>query len=473
VSNGTVFDWLTSNTEIDYPFDSRPSDGSYRLFVDAYVVHNNRAKAGQRLQLVTFDPTGICDLVFEDATLLANLTALNDFNVSVFGQYTLYRWQKSTTVGVGFTGEDLAVQIVVLTSQLANFIFPLSPPMAFLQASLVSPHQGRVRRMALALDGLSCWVGVTGEQVILEGGNNTDLSLVTTPPVPSLGILPTNSVRLPTIIKIDMTPGGGTGKLIDCNFATPPIKTIDQAGPNTIGNLDLTGEDCTWVERRITDVDPPTKAFTNYAATPVPATLQLHQDCKACCDCIDYGLAYTAIAALWGRAKKAAALIEAARKQYNILDAKVNSIKIITETGLKLKIQLVARPDFHLAIQLTAYLDSKFDINHNIFLEVQLDTFGFAMTQGSGIIDIAGGHKKQLDPIQFSTNQFFWIIPGLKSTGYAQGSFEIRYGPSTADFSGPVSRIGRVVTAYGQAAYGAVVVKDSTNVTLRGPLVKA
>lgn len=473
MSNGTVFDWLTSNTEIDYPFDSRPSDGSYRLFVDAYVVHNRLSEAGQRLQLVTFDPAGYCDLVFEDTNVLANLTPADSFLVSVFGEYTLYRWQKSTTVGVGFTDEDLAVQIVVLTSQLANFTFPLSPAMAFLQASLVTPHVGRVRRMAVALEGLPCCVGFTGEQAVLEGGNNTELSVVTAPAVPSLGILPTNKTRVPTVINIDMTPGGGTGKVIDCNSATPPIKTVDQAGPNAIGDLALMGEDCTWVERRITGVRPPVHPNTNYQADPVLALLQLHQDCKACCDCLDYGLAYEAIAALWARAKKAAALIEAARKRYNELDAQINAIKLITETGIKLKIQLVARPDYHLAIQLTAYLDSKHDITDNIFIIVRLDTFGFALTVGSGIVDVANAHKRQLDPIQLSTNQLYWVIPGLKSTGYAQCSCEIRYGPLISDFAGPVSRVGRIVTAYGTAQHGLVTANDFTNSELRGPLVKS
>lgn len=472
MSNGTVFDFYTSNTEIDYPFDSRPSDGSYRLFVDAYVVHNRTAQAAQRLQLVTFDPAGVCDLVFENAVVLANLTALDNFNVSVFGQYTLYRWQKSTTVGVGFTGEDLAVQVVVLTSQLANFSFPLSPPMAFLQASLVSPHQGRVRRMAMALADLPCCVGFTGEQVILEGGNNVELSVVTTPAIPSLGILPTNQTRVPTIIKIDMTPGGGTGKVIDCNSATPPIKTVDQAAPNAIGDLDLTGEDCTWVERRVTGASPPVHPHTNYKATPVPNLLQLHQDCKACCDCTDYGLAYETIASLWARAKKAAALIEAARKKYNALDAEINAIKLITETGLKLKLQLVARPDYHLALQMTAYLDSKHDINQSIFLTARFDTFGFGLTVGSGIVDLAGAHKKQLDPIRFSTNEIYWVIPGLKSTGYAQASCEVRYGPNPSTISGPVSRIGRIVTVYGTAQYGLITASDFTNAELQGPLVK-
>ncbi len=472
MSNGAVFEWYQGNAEIDYPFDSRPVDDSYRLFVDAYIGHNLNRTEVSRLQLVTFDPAGTLDLVFEDSTVLANLTSADGFNVSVFGDYTLYRWVKSTTLINGFTDVDLAVQLVVVSAELSNFSFPLSPPQAFIQTSLVNPRTSRVRRAALAFKGLPCCVQFTSDQVILDEGNNMSLDLQAPAPAPGLGIVEPDTTRQPVVITFNAVPGAGKGLVVDCDNPNSTLKQVNGVGAAPNGNLTLGGVDCTWVERRVRTTMPPTRPNTDYLATVYDALLQLHQSCPACCACEDYGNAYQAILDLWNRAKRAAAIIEHVREEYNALVARINRIKTSTETGLHIFTQAIARPDFHLAGQHTIWNDSSQDINEPIEIFSALDTINYSYAPHSGIMDIAGAHKLQVDPVQIF-NALTWVIPSLKATGYATVSYEIRYGANAEDLVGnPINRVGRIVQVTGDAVYGLTVVTSVAKVQLEGPLVK-
>lgn len=473
LNSGSVFEWYATNQEIDYPFDSRTSDGSYRLFVDAYVVHNKNQQETSRLQLVTFDPAGTLVLTFEDATPLASLTSGDGFNVATFGDYTLYRWAKSTTLANGLTDVDLAVQLVVVSAELSNFSFPLSPPQAFLLASLVNPRTSRVRHAALSVNGLPCCFAVTGDQLIFEEGNNIQLALQAPAPPSGLGILGLETARAPVVITVNAVPGAGAGLVVNCDSVAPPIKLINSTGPSPIGNFALAGQDCTWVERRVASTEPPIHPNTDYLATMYQALLQLHQDCPACCACEDYGNVYNAFLALWERARAAAALIELVREEYNALVAKIKAIKVITETGLNIKTQAIGRPDYHLAVQVTVWNDSANDIVDPVYIVVDLDTVGYVYAPHSGIVDAAGLHKAQIDPVPVGGNGFEFTLPGLKSTGYAQVSFEIRYTKDTLNHSYiPVSRVGRIVEVFGNSGYGlSVIVSDTVFVPLVGPLV--
>lgn len=471
INAGSVFEWYQTNAEIDYPFDSRTADGSYQLFVDAYVVHNQFREEASRLQLVTFDPSGICDLAFEDSTVLANLTSADGFNTSVFGDYTLYRWVRSTTLTNGFTDVDLAVQLVVVSAELSNYSFPLSPPQAFLQASLVNPRTSRVRRAALAFSGLPCCAQFVSDQVVLDEGNNMSLVVQAPAPPSGLGIISPSTVRQPVVITLNAVPGAGTGLVVNCSSPNSTLKLVNGQGPAANGNLSLTGQDCTWVERRVRTTAPPTNPNTNYLATVYANLLQLHQDCQACCACEDYGNAYAALLALWNRARTAAAIIEKVREEYNALVALINSIKATTETGLHIFTQGVGRPDFNLAVQMTVWNDSAKDITQPITIYGCHDTIGYTYAPHSGIVDMSGAHKLQIDPL-VDNNCLTFVIPGLKSTGYAQVSYDVRYNENAEDLFGhPVNRVGRTVQVTGDAAYDLVVVTNAVRVPLTGPLV--
>lgn len=473
--SGPVFQWYSSNTKIDYPFDARQSDGSHELFVDAYVSHNKYQSETSRLQLVSFDPTGNLQLKFEDGTALVSLTPADSFNSSVFGDYTIYRWQRSNTIGPGFTNEDIAVQVVVLTNALASFTFPLVPPAAFLQSSLVNPKVPRVRRLALALEGVPCCAQFTTDQVALKPGNNMNITVQADAATPGLGIVNQSSLRKATTIVFDAIPGAGAGKIANCDSLTPPIKEIDTQGPNSIGNFFLTGVDCTWVERRVLSSSPPIHPHTDYLAVMHQALLQLHQDCKACCDCIDYGNAYDEMVKIWNRLKKAAATIEDVRKKYNALVEKIKQIKVIRETGLNVKTQVIARPDFFIAALVTIYNDSKNDITTPIDIVIVPDLFNLDYIPQSGILDIEGSHKVQVDPHTIG-NGYYVTVPGLRSTAYAQYSLELRVPPTALDISSfPLTtRVGRVVRVNGVGTYPpSTIAEDIVSIELVGPLVKS
>lgn len=464
--SGSVFEWYTSNTFIDYPFDARNA-GIQGLFVDAYVQHNKLTTKNSRLRLQTFDPLGVLTLRFEDGTLLAALTATDNFVSHVFGAYTVYDWRRETTFGPGFTDEDIVARVMVVTAQLPNYTFPINPVEAFLLASLVNPRINRVRRLAVAQPGIPCCTGggFTGDKALFEEGNNVNITVDSAPTPSGLGIIGQNQTRVATKIRFDAVAGGGIGNFINCDSIAPPIKLINSVGPDTNGNFRLSGIDCTWIERRVQSVSPPIHQNTDYLATVYDALLQLHQNCGVCCSCEDFGDVYTMLARIWNQAKSIAKDIEAARKQLSALVAQIFVDKALIENGLNVKLQALARPDFFLALQGVAYNNADVPVGP-ITMTFTVGGNGFTYTPGSGILDAENMHKVALDPA-LSPAHYSVIIPSIPAAGFATYSFEGRFGPAFGNRVGAI--VYPTVTLIHPPLPG---VADIVSVALQGPLVK-
>lgn len=463
-----VFEWYNSNARASYPFSDRQADNLHTLFVDAYVIHNKLIDKEQRLCLATFDPAGVCTLRFEDGTLLAALTGGDNFTVSAFGAYTIYSWLRSTTVGAGFTDEDIAVKLVVLTSRLAAFSFPHASTTAFLLGSLVNPRVNRVRRLAVALPAVPCCTGggITQKQVILEEGFNVNMTVAAAPTGGGvLGILGGQAVRAPRTIVLDAVPGGGIGTYPTCTSLTPPIRKINKQGPDANGNFQLEGRDCTWVERRVLGAGPPVHQNTNYLAVMQAALLQLHENCKVCCACDDYKEAYLAITRAWNSLLATSRRIEQLRRRYHAVRNRVLLAKVAYENGLNVHLRAVSRPDFHLALSAIVYNNSDADLGLTL-IEFILDTGDFVYTDGSGLLDMEGYRNVMFDPA-VAGNVLSVTIPSVPKVGYSVYSFEVRYGPEVA-----ANRAGLIVHAKARASSGAYLVEEEKAVALTGPLVK-
>ena len=463
-------EWYSSNHMNSYPFDTRLVGDVHKLFVDAYVVHNKNTDKKQRVRMTLFNPgTGQLQLRFEDTTILANFTYADNFQSVFFGEYIIYRWWHATTLPSGLTDDDIYVCLVVPQDELMNFMYPLTPSDAYIMASLINPRMGRVRRIAVDSNpgyAITPSDFVTSDSVTLEAGNNIATSVQAANPAVGLDIVPEDTVRVPTVVVIDADPGAGTGRYSTCNTTTPPLKLINTTGPDVLGNFEFQGQDCTWIERMLTGspVLPPTHQNTDYLTTALDFSIELHQDCLACCDCSDYGDVYSNLSKIWTRARTAAARIEVARKQYIALNAQLRQIKIDTETGLNAIVRTLVRPDFHLAVGGQIYNNSKDDLG-SVTIVFELDQPFALYTAKSGFVDAENMHQVQVDPIIVGLT-YTVILPKLSSRAFARYTFEVRFAEGLTD------RQKALVNVTLTATSGAHTASDVLSSQLQGPLVK-
>lgn len=499
---GAVFDWLSSNTQVAYPFKAEQFDQSHKLFVDAWVSHNQQQDVKQSVKITYFDPAGDLELRFADDTLLILLSAADAFQTSTFGDYTIYEWTLQTTVGVGYTGELVNAKLVVLTAAIADFTYPLVPTDGLLIDSLVNCAIKRVRKIGIALPGLPCCVGggfVSTDKVVFEAGTNMQIALAQDVSQLDLGIVQNVEVRPKTAVVFDVIPGAGAGQFIDCDVTVPPpIKLINKVGPNEDnGDFRLTGQGCTWVERVIDEIGPPVNPNMDFSATVLPALLRLHQDCKACCDCDDYKKAYEMLTRLWKQMQDLAAVIEAYRQRYNELVRWLNEQRDIRqeekeELGidqLQVVLKGVSRPNFNLAISATVFNNSKVDISL-VTLIIVVNSIDFLYVAGSGMLDAPFNRNVQLDPVvSFKPFAFpdpplpalppgdtYTIsIPQIKSGQYAAYSLNVRAN-SEKYFPGGLTqeqleRLGSPqIPIYAIVRSGNVEATDILTQTIRSPL---
>ncbi len=463
-----VFPWYSSNTHTEYPFASRQADGLHRLFVDAYILHNQQRANPGLPRLAIFDPAGTCELRFADGSLLATLTVADNFAATAFGSYTIYRWLRQTTAGPGFTDVDLSVKLVVLTSKLPDFSYPYASATAFFTASVVNPGTEEVRRAGVALPGIACCTGggITEKQVILEAGFNVELRQAQTPTSEGvLNIISGKTTRVPTVVEVAAIPGSGLGRFPTCVTLESDIKKVNDVGPDDAGNLSLQGEGCTWVERRIENLAPPVHPDTDYSADPIPALLQLHQNCKACCDCEEYAAAYEALSRIWARALAVAKRIEKMRLLYISMREQLLAFKAANENGINVRLRLIARPDFHVAASALIFNNSPTIIGP-VNLKLVFDPTDIVFTQGSGLLDAEGYRGIPFDPI-VTTGQLEVTLPPIESTRYSVYSAEVRFGP------GFTTRVDRAVNVKAFVSVPGDNALDVSSIKLTKPLEKA
>ena len=448
---GAAFEWLTSNTNIAYPFKTEQADQSHKLFVDAWITHNRELDKEQSIVMVSFDPAGDLTLEFEDATVLCILSSADDFQAVVFGSYTIYSWSRNTTTGPGYTDEQISVKLVVLTAELANFSFPLSPTDGTILDSLFNSSVVRVQRIGVALPDLPCCIGggFVGNRVVFEAGNNMEINLAENVAAEDLGILTEEDPRPKTTVVFDVIPGAGNGQFIDCDVTVPPpIKLINKVGPNDRGGFRLDGEACTWVERVVETTEPPTNPFTDFKAIVYASLLKLHQDCKACCDCDDYRDAYAMMTRVWNELLRLAALLEAYRKRYNELVAYLNEQRLEREEEkeelnidqIQVILKMTCRPNFNIGISATIFNNSDVDLALTTLIIV-VNNVGFIYVTGTGALDAPFNRNVQLDPMVTLTpfefpqppppalppgDTFTISIPQIKKGQFAAYSLNVR-----------------------------------------------
>lgn len=467
---GAVFEWLTSNTFIDYPFVERQADGLHELFVDAYLVHTKNKDKDDLIRLAVFDPAGIAELRFADNTLLAALTSADNFSFHIFGSYTVYEWRKSTTLGVGFTDEDIILRLTVQTVKLSHFSFPHPSTTAYLLPSLVNPRVDRVRRFAVALSGLPCCTGggLTDKSVMLEAGNNVSLTLFDNDAARGFTLDAGENVRAPKRIVFDAVGGLGTGAFQTCGSLESSIRRIAGVGVEENGAFALEGEDCTWIETRLSSgpTSPPIHPNTDYKTTLVDNLVQLHGNCKECCSCSDYGSVYQTLKSLWDEAVQLAATIEQQRIRYNEMSDLWLRVRSSKHDGIHVKLRPMANSDFSVSIMWLVYNNTGANLTKPVEVKVDLQTSGATYVEKSCYIDMENLRIKQMDPL-ISGTRYTLNLPPLRKAQYATATFTVQFGDTVPN------RINKVLRLKAIATSGTLIDIDEQTVSLVPPVRKS
>ena len=428
-----VFDFYASNEYIEYPFLERQPDDYHLLFVDAFVSHNHSNQG--KVRLASFDPVGNLELRFEDGTLLAALTAADGFLTSSFGGYTLYAWRRLSTIAKGFTGLVLAVRLIVVSRRLATFVYPRSSSTSYLNPARVNPRLPGMQSYTVAAPGEECCQGAPGrESLILQAGFNTVLEEV----VPEAGeefeeqvIPPRNPVR----IAFNFDAGGGTGLFPVCEDPRSNLKTIRSMGPNEAGDFKLEGKDCTWVEARLAGaVEAPVHPNTDYLCQIVDtlnaAFVQLHQGCRACCDCQDYARAYQLLTDVWTRAQAVIARLQGVVVTYEEVRSKWAYQKSVKEIGRALTIRTMARPDFYVDLAFTLSNNQSNGLLNPTKLTIRFNPASSprpAYVEGTGYLEASTLHNERADPNDLGGGAYSVDIPAIKPGNYAVYRMSVRY----------------------------------------------
>lgn len=432
-----IFDFYASNEHIEYPFLVRQDDGYHNLFVDAFVSHNSPNQG--LVRLASFDPAGTLELRFDDGSLLASLTIVDNFITSVFGAYTLYEWKRLSTITKGFTGLVLAVRLIVVSRRLATFAYPRSSSTAYLNPARVNPRLRGVDSYAVAVPGEECCQGTPGrESLILQAGFNTALEVV----APEAGeelVEASTPVRNPTRIAIHLNAGEGLGLFPVCEDPKANIKTIKSVGPDDVGDFKLEGKDCTWVESRLagpvlSPVHPNTDYLSQITGALNAAFVQLHQGCRACCDCQDYARAYQLLTETWDRAYAVVVRLQNAASLYNTVRSKWESEKASREIGRSLNIRTMARPDFYVDLAFTVSNNKSGELLNPTKLTVSFNPASNptpVYVEGTGYLEASTLHNERVDPYNQGGGVFTVSIPSIKPGNYAVYRMSVRYAEGT------------------------------------------
>lgn len=367
------FEFLAEKQQVSYPFEDLEDEGLKKLFVDAFTVFSGPNIAlDKRVKLVHFDPTGVkrVRLEFEDATLLADVTdGVDDVVLSVraLGEYTLYEWSKVAPLTTWFTGLELLVRFVVHTETSVATVYPLVLTDAIMLSTLVNPRPKHVRKIAVRQPGEDCCtfdaLPAFAEGFIrFDAGPNMELNRVAQSVPISLGLEEDSPVRTREPIVFEVVPGKGN-PVSDCPEEELVIRTIHGAGADDFGNFNLAGNDCLWLERPLDGGGfVPVHPNTDYEANVVPNTLKIHDNCKPCCDCSDYGAAYQALSDMWEKAKLVAAKIAQLKAKYEELRQLWLDSSVCNQGPLRVRVRAFARPDFMLAVSGVVVNRSQFDV---------------------------------------------------------------------------------------------------------------
>lgn len=170
---------------------------------------------------------------------------------------------------------------------------------------------------------------ISKKQILtLEAGYNVNLLQETessTLALANLGLATTaviDGTRKTNKIKLEAIPGAGIGVFPGCVDSEVVLRTINKQKANTFQNFTLDTEGCVRAQPAVGLVTSSPRTFDyaafNMTTAQAKASLELHNDCKACCDCESFARTYQGLKRQWFLAKDLADFAVAARDQYGI-----------------------------------------------------------------------------------------------------------------------------------------------------------
>ena len=280
----------------DFPF-VRPSADVAGLLVDAWLCHDVAASPPLRVaSLVGLDRAAGSGRPTGPAEHPADVRIVDSAGATIFDS-TAAHYYRGGPAGGGLWRHEwrsTAASCMLLQRVASTVAGGRTPPAASvvptdgrLDARCSSRWPGHVSRLS-AGDGPA----VVGPGELAEGYN---VGLVATP----LARGRRRGVR----IVVSAAPGGGLGAAPGCEGdAGLYVRSIRGQLADEHGNLTLDGGGCTWVRRVVSTSGSPR------VATPVPATLQLGDDCTPCRPCVGYEDAQRDLLTQWDRYEALAAV---------------------------------------------------------------------------------------------------------------------------------------------------------------------
>lgn len=207
----------------------------------------------------------------DDATVFDSTTA-SVFHTKVWSnRLTIYEWVTSTSV----------LRIVVHTRwsddgpTAVNYLYNIAPTVGTIDARAIIRQPKRVKSIKVGVQEL------VGDLTLTEGYNcDYTVRALSTGAGYSLTRY---GQRQGNVVSLDLSPGGGLGRYPGCAGMDVVLRRINSVGPNTHGDFFLEPHQCYWWEVPST-VASLVPRVTNFTAN----SLQLHNNCPACCQCDDF-----------------------------------------------------------------------------------------------------------------------------------------------------------------------------------------
>lgn len=162
-------------------------------------------------------------------------------------------------------------------------------------------------------------------------------------------------------------PGAGDGVFPDCQTESSAIYSIGGVKPDAKGRFFLQADDCTWVRQPIIVVEDITQLRPN--------SLQIGDNCKPCCDCIDYAQPAVELYRLHGKYRSIGNTLEETRSTYHTTNTNWKSVKaLVGRYGISARVIPQYCPQIDIILQLNNYDE---EAVHGASLNVNIDT-GYA-----------------------------------------------------------------------------------------------
>jgi hypothetical protein len=334
------FEWLTSNTQVAYPF-VEPIALLSDLVVDALVMYDPTKGHEVRLSLLT-DPTAPADVEFRyrDGTVAFSATAA-ECQLRLMGPWTILEWSSNGSVA----------RLLLKTDLIPGYSWPAAPADAWLVGHATQPVMSRLQALISDLSRF------TGFIELVEGYNVALGAAVTENP---------DSARAVTQVTIDMEAGGGLGRYPSCDFDNPPILTINGVAADQQGNFKLVPNECyrggLVIENPLSG--PPWRA--------APNTLRLENHCSPCCSCSDYIYVYDVLLRqVYDMAKVVSDRFYKVRDDYAKLYAQMKAQKAAREVP-KVEVRLTSKHIWCMAVQVIVH-NNKPCLANKVRMEVTVD----------------------------------------------------------------------------------------------------